>query len=274
MNRPDVSIIIVNYNTFELTSQCLASIYNLSKASFEIVLVDNGSTECNPEKFLLEFPAIKLIKSVENLGFAKGNNLGIASASGDYILLLNSDTILLNDAITPCLAFLKQHKNVAVTTCRLQFPDGATQHNCQSFPSISKSLVELFRIQKIFPSIKRKLFGSFFDYASVAYPDWVWGTFFMFRKELLNQLPSAKLADDFFMYGEDMQWCMEFRKLGFEVSFLPDAKITHLMGASQGAKNAMMEQNLNAFMEKYYSAWKRMGIRIINFLLKARYAYN
>lgn len=274
MNRSDVSIIIVNYNTFELTSQCLTSIYKLSKASVEIILVDNGSTECDPEKFLETFPTIKLIKSGENLGFSKGNNLGIASALADYILLLNSDTILLNDAVTQCHLFLKEHKDVAVATCKLQFPDGGIQHNCQCFPSVGKSLIELFRIQKLLPSVKRKLFGPFFDYASVAYPDWVWGTFFMFRKELLSELPSNKLADDFFMYCEDMQWCMEFRRLNLEISFLPEAKITHLMGASQGAKNDMMEQNLDVFMKKYYSVWGRIGIRIINFLLTGRYAYN
>ena len=95
-----VSIIIINYNTFELTSQCIASVEEQTKGiAYEIILVDNASKECSPQQFTAKFPTIHLIESSVNLGFAGGNNLGIAAAQGDVILLLNSDTKLINNAV-------------------------------------------------------------------------------------------------------------------------------------------------------------------------------
>jgi len=276
MDHALISIIIINYNTFELTSKCIQSILSIeSNLPSEIILVDNHSTEADPDEFLKIFPGIILIKSPANIGFAKGNNLGIEKAKGAYILLLNSDTVLLNDAITIVKQFLDSHPNVAAASARLEYPDGAVQHNCQRFPSVSTKLFELLRLQKI---LGRKmsgkvLLGSFFGYDSIAYPDWIWGTFFMFRKERLDGLPGKKLADDFFMYGEDMQWCMEFKYLGFRCAFLPDAHVVHLMGGSGGEGGKMMRLNLNAFMKLYYPGWQRLFIRTLNFFLTGRYEY-
>ena len=272
--KVDISIVIINYNTFSLTCNCIESIIrNERQTSYEIIIVDNHSIERDSSDFLTIFPQVKLISCKENVGFAKGSNLGIEKAEGDFILLLNSDTLLLNDAIACSLKYLQLNNNVAVATCRLEYENGQVQHNCQRFPSIRYLLFELLRLQKIFSSKKHTLFGAFFDYNTVAHPDWVWGTFFMFRKELIGKLPGKKLADDFFMYGEDMQWCMEFKHLGYEIAFLPDARVVHLMGASGGKKNVMMNQNLDVFMHCYYPGWKRFLIRMINILLTGKYAH-
>jgi GT2 family glycosyltransferase len=260
----DVSIIVVNFNTFAITCKCIASVYqyttNIEK---EVILVDNASVECAADEFKKVFPEIKLVKSPINVGFARGNNLGLKQAEGKYILLLNSDTALLNNCISISFKFLEQNPRVAVATGKLLYPDGKVQHNCQRFPSVKYQLIELLRLQKIFSPLRRKLYGSFFDYNTVAFPDWVWGTFFMFRKELLKQLPANKLADDFFMYGEDMQWCKEFKNFGLKSVFLPDARIEHLMGASGAAKIEMMKTNEEFFLKKYYNWPNRALIRIL-----------
>lgn len=268
--RPSlVSIVIVNYNTFDLTCDCIASVKQfVSEGSYEIILVDNASTERSPQDFKVRFPEIVLIASAENLGFSKGNNLGIQKASGDFILLLNSDTVLANDAIGIVKQFLINHPDVAAASARLEYPDGRAQHNCQRFPSIKYSLFELFRLQKVFQRQSGSiLFGFFFDYNSVAYPDWIWGTFFMFRKSLLGLFDDNKLPDIFFMYVEDMQWCMEFRKRGFRVAFVPEARIIHYLGKSGGNRPAMMQQNLDVFMHTYYGALSRKIIAILDKLL-------
>ncbi len=253
----DVSVIIINYNTYELTCSCIQSIIREAGNgyTYEIILVDNASTETDAENFLKQFPSIKLIKSTVNAGFARGNNLGIRQAEGEYILLLNSDTVLKNDAIGICLSFLRADASVAVVSGRLEYPDGHVQHNCQRFPSIGAKLFELFRLQKIFSRSvgSRMLFGSFFDHNTVAYPDWVWGTFFMFPRKLLERLPEHKLADTFFMYGEDTQWCMEFRNLGYRIGFDPAGRILHYGGKSGGAKSPLMDANGKRLMEMYYS---------------------
>jgi hypothetical protein len=219
------------------------------------------------DTFIELFPTVTVIENSENIGFAKGNNIGIEHAKGEYILLLNSDTILKNNALSITKLFLENNSNVAVATARLEYPNGNVQHNCQRFPSIKYQLAELFRLQKIFPDIRRNLFGPFFDYDSVAYPDWVWGTFFMFRKDLLNQLPGKKLADDFFMYGEDMQWCMDFKLLGYKVAFLPQAHITHIVGGSGASKANMMRVNNEVFLNKYYPRISRIIIKILGWAL-------
>jgi GT2 family glycosyltransferase len=270
----DVSIIIVNYNTFSLTCACIASVVeHTCFVDYEILVVDNASNEKNPNEFLVHFPTVRLIKSPENLGFAKGNNLGIAIARGRYILLLNSDTEFLNNAAHTMFNFLETRKDVAVASAALFYPDGKPQHCCQRFPSLRYKMVELLRLQKL---LGRKrggqiLLGPFFDYSQAVNVDWVWGTFFMFRKDLLGSLIGGKLDDTLFMYGEDMEWCLNFRRLGYRIMFNPEAKIIHYMGMSGGAKHEMMNENLEIFMRKHYGLLHRKAIALIDFLLKFRF---
>jgi GT2 family glycosyltransferase len=267
----DVSIVIINYNTFKFTCDCVRSIIEkTSGLNYEIILVDNFSTEKNPDEFLNLFPNLILIKNPTNSGFAKGCNLGISRSKGEYILLLNSDTILINNAIAICLGFLKENPDVAVVSSRLEYPDGEPQSNCQRFPSVKYQLFELFRLQK-FLSKKRRgkiLFGYFFGHDIIAYPDWVWGTFFMFEKKKLDWLHAGRLADNFFMYVEDMQWCKDFRLLGFEIAFQPEAKVIHFLGKSGVQKKGeMMRKNTYEFMKKYYTRAEIVLIKYIHRLL-------
>jgi GT2 family glycosyltransferase len=266
----DVSVIIVNYNTFHLTQACLESIYTHTRGvHIEVIVVDNNSTERNPDELKKIFPQIKLIKNAENSGFAKGNNVGIAASMGEYILLLNSDTALLNDAIAIVHKFLQNHKGVAVAAAQLQYPNGQVQHNCQRFPSISATLFELFRLQKLMPNFsERVLLGSFFKHDVIVYPDWVWGTFFMFPKVLLNTFPDKKLAETFFMYGEDMEWCMEFKNRGYSIGFVPEAKVLHHLGKSGATANLWIQQNNITFLQQYYSPFHQWVLRMLNSLLR------
>jgi GT2 family glycosyltransferase len=231
--------------------------------------VDNASYEVDPQKFLERFPNIILVVNPVNTGFSKGNNLGIAKATGNYVLLLNSDTLLKNNAVAIGVEVLQQNQHVAAMAARLEYPDGRLQHNCQRFPSIKYKAFELLRMQKLLPSSRggKILMGFFFDHNSPAEPDWVWGTFFMFRRELLQRLPEAKLNDHFFMYVEDVQWCMDFRRLGYSIAFDPRAQVIHLMGKSGGAKSSLMNENMNKFMEVHYSPLKRKLIRLLDRML-------
>lgn len=264
-----VSFVIINYNTLQLTSDCIESIIEKTRGvTYEVIVVDNASSEQGVESLVGKFSgriSITLCKRASNLGFAKGNNFGIQVATGNFILLLNSDTVLKNDVASILVNFVDRNKRVAAVTSRLFFPDGTVQHNCQRFPSIRYTLAELLRIQKLLPKRFRGqlLFGGFFDYDTQAFPDWVWGTCFLFKKELLSQLPGKKLADDIFMYGEDIQWCLEFRKLGYEIGFEPAAEIVHLMGKSGGQKSELMKNGRDFLMKKYYSAVHRTCISVL-----------
>lgn len=231
-----VSVIIINYNTFRMTVDCIRSIYQHTKGvAIEVVLVDNASTECDPREFLTEFKELKLVVSKVNCGFAGGNNLGIEQSSGELILLLNSDTLLTEDSISTCVQFWKQHPDAGVIGCRQIFPDGKLQFSARRFRSLRWELLDLFRfILYAMPYSKRSrlMLGQFFRHNESVKADWVNGAFFMVPRNLITQLPGAKLDTRFFMYGEDVLWCEQFKHLGYPSWFCADTTIIHIAGGS------------------------------------------
>ncbi len=256
----ELSVIIINYNTFQLTCNCIASLKEkLQDVSYEIILVDNASHECDPNLFTQRFPFIRLIKSPVNTGFTGGNNLGVAAATGQYLLLLNSDTELINNAPKICLDHLKAHPEVGMVTCQLLYPDGRIQHNCRRFRTISWELLEVFPFYKLMPKEKREalMLHHYFDHQRFADCDWVWGAFMLFPADIVPRLPKQKLSDDFFMYCEDTLWCWEFKQLGYRIHFLPQAKVMHVHKGSV-SKDKWIRirttsiKNHAQFMKKFY----------------------
>ncbi len=231
-----VSVIIVNYNTFQITCDCIEStIAHTKSVPYEIILVDNASPTDNPDDFLLRFPSINLIKSKENGGFAKGNNLGIQAASGDIILLLNSDTILTEDSISMAAYELAKRPDVGALGVRLIYPDGKLQHTARKFRSIKNEVLDVLRpFVLLIPYRKRValMFNQYFHGDYNTYCDWVIGAFMMFNKSLLDDLPGKKLDERFFMYGEDQLWCYQFYELGFKSYYLADTTVIHINNAS------------------------------------------
>ncbi|MGA1378473.1 MAG: glycosyltransferase family 2 protein [Chitinophagaceae bacterium] len=231
-----VSVIIINYNTFQLTCDCISSVFKFTKGvPFEIILVDNASTERNPSHFLEKFPSIKLIESKKNLGFAGGNNLGIQHAKGDTILLLNSDTLLTEDSISLSVAQLQKDPSIGVLGCRQLFPDGALQYSARRFRSISWELLDLFRFVLYFFSPEaraHRMLGQYFLHDESLFVDWVNGAFFLFPRRLLNQLPQQQLDERFFMYAEDVLWCEQIKQAGYRVFFLATTSIIHITSGS------------------------------------------
>jgi len=229
------SVIIINHNTFLLTSNCIRAVIEKTKEiEYELILVDNASSESRPEKFKEEFPQIILVKSNQNIGFAKGNNLGIQYAKGEVILLLNSDTLLQNNAINLAFKRLKKDESIGAISGKLLYPDGRLQFPAQRFERFSTELRELFRINKFLRKSEKSIYylGEAFNHLSEVQCDWIWGSFFMFRRETLDKLPNGELPAIFFMYGEDVHWCYEIKKLGYKILYYPDAEIIHYGGAS------------------------------------------
>jgi GT2 family glycosyltransferase len=231
-----VSVIILNYNTSALTCQCIESVFLHTKGcAFEVIVVDNASTECDAQLFKNRFPAITLIKNPLNNGFAKGNNLGIAHATGDIILLLNSDTYLTEDAISASAAHLLQQTGTGVLCCRMVYPDGNIQHAARRFRSIGWELLDLFRfIPLLMPYRKRArlMLGKYFRNDFDTECDWVSGAFFMVPKTVIDRLPGHQLDDRFFMYGEDHLWCWQIKQLGYTARFFSGASFVHINSGS------------------------------------------
>jgi GT2 family glycosyltransferase len=251
----DVSVIIVNYNTFKLTSDCIASVIKKTGGiSYEIILVDNASSECDADLFRSKFPGIQLIVSKENLGFARGVNLAIKKAKGDILLLLNSDTELINNAIKIAFDRLMKDHKIGVLTGKLRYADGKIQAVANRFPTIGRNLRELFRINKFLSKDERidYYLGEEFDHTCEKEADWIWGAFFMFSKEVLCKFPNEQLPADFFMYNEDMQWCYEIKKMGYRIIYSPEPELYHYIGGSDNSGFELQEKYFKVLLPKQF----------------------
>lgn len=257
----DISVIIINYNTYALTCACIESVIRETKGvSYEIIIVDNQSSEIAPAVFKDRFPQIVVLYSPENLGFARGNNFGIQHSRGNCILLLNSDTELKNDAVSIAFRQLVSRPKVGVVGAMLQNPDGSYQQSARTFPSIKRELISVFKLYRLLPNIQLKLeYGLLIPSAGfTCNVDYINGAFFMFRKEDLQHFPDSKLHEDFFMYAEDIQWCDFFhRVLHKRVLYVADARVLHY-----GAKSSGDEANT------IYN--KKTGPNIVKWMQKAR----
>jgi len=266
-----VSIIIVNYNTFEITCDCIGSVVACTKGvPFEIILVDNASPKDDPDEFLKRFPFIELIKSPVNGGFAKGNNLGIEKAKGDIILLLNSDTILREDSISVAARRYMSFENCGVLGVRLEYPDGKVQHTARKFRSIKGELLDLLRPVLYLMSYQKRaalMLNQYFNADFDTECEWLSGAFFMFRKSILTELNGGKLDERFFMYGEDQLWCYQISKLGYKNYFIAGTAVVHINNAStEKSKQVLL---LKKFLDLELEIMRYRGISGIQYMILA-----
>jgi GT2 family glycosyltransferase len=255
-----LSIIILNYNSFQLTSDCIRSVLaHVSGLDAEVILVDNDSTECDPGKFLELFPSVTLVRSGRNGGFAFGNNKGIEVAKGEFILLLNSDTIIPEDSFSPSIDYFRKHPDTGVLGCRMTYPDGTIQYTARRFRSISWELLDLFRFIPFLMNYEKRsvrMLGKYFHHDRNMDCDWLNGAFFMFRKTILSELPGGKLDERFFMYGEDQLWCEQIIKLGYVNRFFAGTTIIHINSGSTAIdkqlalRKTMMKHELEIMRER------------------------
>lgn len=250
----DVSIIIINYNTFQLTCSCVESVIkNTDGLTYEIILVDNCSTECDASEFKNKYPEITLVKSSVNLGFSKGNNLGLKYAKGEYILLLNSDTELLNNAVLSAYSRISKDSSIGALSGKLLYEDQRVQPVCGRFPALSHEFRELFRINRFLDKDKAEIYylGDRYHYEKELVCDWIWGAFFMVPARVISCLPGNKFPDEFFMYGEDMQWCYKIKKLGFKIVYTPEPVCYHYIAGSE-KKSGKMPDEWVRYKEKMF----------------------
>jgi len=241
----DVSIIIVNWNTKDLLRACLASVFEQTQGiGYEVIVVDNDSSDGSAEMIRAEFPQVRLIANEENRGFAAANNQGIAIAQGRYVLLLNSDTVVIDDVIPECVGFADEHRDAAVVGCRVLSPDRTLQPTCFMFPSLLNMLLSSTYLYKVFP--KSRFFGreemTWWDRSDVREVDVVTGCFMLVRREAIERV--GPMDERFFMYGEETDWCYRFKEDGWNVLFAPVGNIVHYGGQSSRLRRARMKMQL------------------------------
>jgi GT2 family glycosyltransferase len=248
----DVSIIIVNWNTKGLLRDCLSSVCeNAGEIDYEIIVIDNASTDGSAEMVKNDFRQVILIENSENRGFAAANNQGMAVAKGRYVLLLNSDTVVLDNSIANTVRFADENPQAAVTGCRVLNPDRTLQRTCFMFPSILNMLLSSTYLYKLFP--KNRFFGreqmSWWDRSDVRKVDVVTGCFMLVRREAIEQV--GMMDERFFMYGEETDWCYRFWKKGWTVMFAPVGEIIHFGGQSTAQKPVAMIVQLRLSILKF-----------------------
>jgi GT2 family glycosyltransferase len=237
--RPDISIIIVSYNTAPLTLRCLESIKrHCADTPHEVIVVDNASTDDTVDQVKTRFPEVALIANDHNRGFGPANNLGAKVARGAYLFFLNSDTELLENSLAVMKNVLDHRPACAAAGCRLMFPGGGIQPSVANFPSIARIAagreVVSGVIRRFCPAIAGRI--TFFlppeDLTVSRRVDWCIGAALMVRKNAFEAV--GGFDPRIFLYAEEMDLCLSLVRAGWKIWFTPETTIIHMEAASSG----------------------------------------
>jgi N-acetylglucosaminyl-diphospho-decaprenol L-rhamnosyltransferase len=258
----ELSIIIISYNTRKLTLECLESLYKeTSNVKFETILVDNASEDDSASAVAEKYPHVRVIALKENIGFARANNLAAESACGRYFLLLNPDTVIINNAIEKILIFARQNEKAGIWGGRTIFPDGSLNPtSCYGEMTPWSLFCRAIGLTTIFPNsalFNPECFGSW-QYDSVREVGIVTGCFMLIRTSIWKQLGGFDPL--FFMYGEEVNFCLRARKLGYRPMFNPAAQIIHYGGASEKSKSNRWEKIFRAKVSIIRLHWSRNSV--------------
>lgn len=282
--KPELSIVILNYNTKDLLKQCLASLEKVKKeVPFEVIVSDNNSTDGSGEMVTKFFPQVRLIKNKENLGFAAGNNVARKYCQGEFVLFLNSDTIVKPKALKKSVDFMKKEKDVGALTVKLVLPSGELDKDARrSFPTPWVAFTHLvLRLDRVFPKspLFAKYWYTFLPEDEVHEVDVIQGAFFLTRKKILDDV--GWFDEDYFLDGEDIDLSWKIKNKGWKIVYYPKAFIIHIKGASKGKskytnKKVSFREKLKfrlagaTSMEIFYRKrlWKRYPL-ILNLLVLA-----
>jgi N-acetylglucosaminyl-diphospho-decaprenol L-rhamnosyltransferase len=272
----DLSIVIVNWNVCELLRRCLLSVDKALPPDLaaEVVVVDNASSDGSADMVRREFPAVRLVASDENLGYARGNNRGAAETSGRYLLILNPDTEVAGNALATMVRYLDERPPVGAVGPQLRYADGTLQSSRRRFPTLATAFCESTLLHQWFPNNRAARRYHLSDRPADAPQavDWLVGAALMIRREAWQQV--GPLDESFFMYFEELDWCRRCQAAGWEIHYVPAAQIVHYEGKSSeqvvAVRTIRFQRSKVRYFCKYYGAGWALIIRL--FLL-ATYAF-
>jgi len=264
----DISVVIVGWNARHYLELCLESLVKAPpRRSMEVIVVDNASNDGTSEMIEAKFPWVNFIKSRENLGFAKGNNVAIRQCQGRYVALVNPDVIVFPGCLDALADFLDQNPSVGNVGPRILNPDMTLQSSCRRFPTLwnnfcsATGLATKFRNSRVFAG--EHMF--YFPHDQTLAVDVLVGCFSMIRREALDAV--GLLDEGLFMYGDDVDWCRRAQNAGWEVVFYPGAQAIHDRGkitAPYPVRFAVAQQrSVLYYWSKHHGFWGVLGIRSI-----------
>jgi len=250
----DISIIIVNWNTKKLLLDCLASIFSTIKGvSYEVILVDNASSDGSVEAVQEAYPQVEIIQNEENLGFAAANNKGFHKMLGRYALLLNTDTVLTEDAIEKLFYYMENNPEAGMACGQLLNRDGTKQNSIANFPSLiglvfNETLLRIF-LPKKYPSKRVEYFNPIEVESCI-------GACLMVRKQAMDDV--GLLDERYFFFLEETDWALRMERAGWKSCFIPNARIYHLQGQSVGhnvKSRVMFYRSRYTYLKKWHREW-------------------
>lgn len=267
----DISFIVVSWNARDYLLECLESIQEtVENCTYEIIVVDNDSSDGSPEAVEQRYPNVRLIRTGANLGFAKGNNIGIRESTGRFLCLVNSDAVLLPSCIDRLHQFMMDNPMAGMASPKVLNADGSLQPSCSRFPSLFRSLCSALGLSSLNP--KSSLFGGTFmtwwNHDDCRTVDAISGCFMFLQRQAVEQV--GLLDETFFMYGEDIDWCRRFNEGQWQVMFCPAAEVVHYGGASSSnypvAMYVAMQESRFRYWKKHHGALSRIGLASITLL--------
>lgn len=254
-----LSVIIVSWNVRDLLQRALASVYASwdGRPGLEVVVVDNASHDDSVAMLRENFPNAHIIANTENRGFTGGNNQGIAAATGDFLLLLNPDTEIIDNALPHMVAYLQSQFDVGMVGPQLLNPDGSVQSSRRRFPTLPVLFLESTWLEKLAP---RKLLRHYYAQEQpddlVQDVDWITGAAMLTRRETVTQV--GGMDEGFFMYSEELDWCRRIREAGWRIVYFPEARIIHHEGKSSEqvvpARHIHFQSSKVRYARKYHGA--------------------
>ncbi|RMG22141.1 MAG: glycosyltransferase family 2 protein [Armatimonadetes bacterium] len=255
-----LSVIIVNWNTKTHLEKCLSSLQKYApQEGIEVIVVDNASRDGSAEMVRNSFPDVRLLAEAENWGYAKGNNLGLREATGDFILFLNPDTEFVDESLQRAIETLRQRPEVGVLAARLLNEDGTTQSSLRSFPRSLPILFDWLGLAKLFPRVPffSRYRYRFYNYDQPGYVEQPMGTFLMTRREVLDQV--GDWDESFPIFFNDVDWLWRVHLAGWKVYYEPTVRVVHHGGAgTKQVRKAMIWESHRSLL-RYYEKWYVKG---------------
>ncbi|MFZ5916611.1 MAG: glycosyltransferase family 2 protein [Chloroflexota bacterium] len=276
--RPDLSVVIVSWNVRHLLRECLASVRDSQKTSpqmsIETIVVDNASTDGSAEMVRQDFAQVILIANTDNPGFTGGNNQGIVASRGRYVLLLNPDTRVLDDALARMVAYMEAHPAVGALGPMLLNPDGSVQSSRRRFPTPLTPFLESTVFQSWFP--RHRILSEYYvldqDDHTTSEVDWVTGACLLARRTAFDQV--GLLDQGFFMYSEELDWCHRAKASGWRVIYYPEAQVIHHGGQSSEQVKAFQIIRFNRSKIRYSARYHGVVLAaLLRLFLLLNYCY-
>lgn len=260
---PDLSIIVVSWNTAPLLRRCLEAVNNMKQGpGYEVIVVDNASADSSAALVREEFPTVKLIENKENMGFARANNQAIRASRGRYVLLLNSDAFLTPGAALEMITFMDKHPHAGIAGADLYYPDGTSQASHSPLPTFLSDIGSLLGLDKLALAFQPKGVSRTYIETGV-----VSGACLMARRSMLDQI--GLLDDNFFMYSEEVDLCYRARQAGWKIYHLPGARVIHVGSGSSGPtarRMLLLYQGKLKYHAKHYGASRqKMLLAVMHF---------